>query len=63
MAASRLMIDTADELLAVWDGQPARGHGGTADVVAYARSHGKPVHVIWPAGAERGQAGPGVLGL
>ena len=54
MAASKLMIDTADELYAVWDGQPARGYGGTADVVAYARRHGKPVHVIWPAGAERG---------
>ena len=37
MAASRLMIDEADELYAVWDGKPARGCGGTADVVAYAR--------------------------
>jgi hypothetical protein len=54
MAASKLMIDTADELFAVWDGRPARGYGGTADVVAYARGHGKPVHVIWPDGAERG---------
>jgi len=53
MAASRLMIDCADELYAVWDGRPARGYGGTADVVAYAREHGKPVHVIWPAGATR----------
>ena len=53
MAASKLMIDTADVLFAVWDGQPARGHGGTADVVAYAREHGKPVRVIWPAGAQR----------
>lgn len=53
MAASKLMIDTADELYAVWDGQPARGYGGTADVVAYAYEHGKPVHVIWPAGAKR----------
>jgi hypothetical protein len=54
MAASMLMIDAADELYAVWDGQPARGYGGTADVVAYAYEHGKPVHVIWPAGAKRG---------
>jgi hypothetical protein len=53
MAASKLMIDAADELIAVWDGQPARGYGGTADVVAYAREHGKPVHVIWPPGAQR----------
>jgi hypothetical protein len=53
MAASQLMIDTADELYAVWDGQPARGYGGTADVVAYARGRGKRVSVIWPLGAQR----------
>src|SRR6266705_1158836 len=53
MAASKLMIDEADELYAVWDGQPARAYGGTADVVAYARDRGTTVRVIWPAGAER----------
>jgi hypothetical protein len=53
MAASKLMVDKADELYAVWDGKPARAYGGTADVVAYAREHGLPVHVIWPDGAQR----------
>lgn len=53
MAASKLMIDNADELYAVWDGKPARGYGGTADVVAYARAHGTRVRVIWPPGAQR----------
>ena len=53
MAASRLMADEADELYAVWDGEPARAYGGTADVVAYAREHGTPVRVIWPDGAQR----------
>ncbi len=53
MAASKLMLGAADELYAVWDGQPARGYGGTADVVSYARQHGVPVRVIWPAGAQR----------
>jgi hypothetical protein len=53
MAASKLMIDKADELYAVWDGKPARGYGGTADVVAYARDHGTAVQVIWPNGATR----------
>jgi hypothetical protein len=53
MAASKLMVDEADELYAVWDGKPARGYGGTADVVAYAREHGLPVCVIWPDGAQR----------
>jgi hypothetical protein len=53
MAASKLMIDQADELYAVWDSKSARSYGGTADVVAYAREHGTPVRVIWPNGAQR----------
>lgn len=54
MAASRLMVDEADELYAVWDGKPTRTYGGTAQVVAYARERGTPVRVIWPGGAQRG---------
>jgi hypothetical protein len=53
MAASKLMVDAADELYAVWDGKPSRGYGGTADVVAYARERGIPVRVIWPRDAQR----------
>jgi hypothetical protein len=53
MAASELMISMISELLAVWDQQPARGYGGTADVVAHARDHGRPVRIIWPHGASR----------
>ncbi|MGQ4600059.1 hypothetical protein [Nocardia sp. R6R-6] len=47
------MLDQADELIAVWDGKPARGYGGTADVVAVARERGIPVTIVWPGGAER----------
>jgi hypothetical protein len=54
MAASELMINKSDVLYAVWDGNPARAYGGTADVVAYARDNDIPVQVIWPAGAKRG---------
>ncbi len=39
-------VNGADVLLAVWDGEPARGKGGTADVVSYAKSLGKPVIII-----------------
>ena len=39
-------VNGADVLLAVWDGHPARGKGGTADVVHYAKSLGKAVIVI-----------------
>lgn len=53
MDASVVMVNKADRLFAVWDGQPARSYGGTADVVAYARDKGVPVTVIWPAGANR----------
>ena len=53
MAASEFMIGLADELWAVWDGEPARAYGGTADVVAYARDKGVPVRLIWPEGARR----------
>lgn len=53
MQASTVMLEEADRLIAVWDGQPARGYGGTADVVDLARRQGIPVTVIWPAGAHR----------
>ncbi|WTW95374.1 hypothetical protein OG216_19220 [Streptomycetaceae bacterium NBC_01309] len=53
MAGSEVMVGLVDELLAVWDGQPARGYGGTADVVAYATDRGVPVRVLWSEGAVR----------
>jgi hypothetical protein len=53
MDASVQMLDGADLLFAVWDGQPARAFGGTADVVAHARKIGVEVAVIWPEGAVR----------
>ncbi|MDE3723587.1 hypothetical protein PWG71_19525 [Nocardiopsis sp. N85] len=51
--AGRLLVEGCDRLVAVWDGEPARGPGGTADVVAHARSLGRPVTVLWPEGARR----------
>jgi len=53
MAGSEVLVGLVDELLAVWDGNPARGYGGTADVVAYAERVGVPVRVLWPEGAAR----------
>lgn len=53
MAASKVLVDRSDLLVAVWDGKPARGLGGTADVVAYARERGVPVEVVWPEGSSR----------
>ncbi|MFC3996367.1 hypothetical protein ACFOVU_10600 [Nocardiopsis sediminis] len=53
MDAGRHLVDHCDEVVAVWDGRPARGYGGTADIVGYARSRRRPVTVVWPAGAAR----------
>lgn len=53
MDAGRLLVERCDRLVAVWDGEPARGPGGTADVVAHARALSRPVSVLWPEGARR----------
>lgn len=52
-AAGAYIADHCDLLLAVWDGRPARGLGGTGDIVTYARARGRPVTVIWRDGVER----------
>ncbi|MDX6760759.1 hypothetical protein SIN09_15255 [Streptomyces sp. F8] len=52
-AAGAYIADSCDRLVAVWDGRPARGHGGTAEIVAYARALGKPVTVLWCEGVAR----------
>ncbi|MGA4841108.1 hypothetical protein [Streptomyces sp. G45] len=52
-AGSEILVGLVDELVAVWDGKPARGYGGTADVVAYAERCGTPVRILWPEGASR----------
>ncbi|GLP70321.1 hypothetical protein RKD27_006262 [Streptomyces sp. SAI-126] len=54
LAAGRWIVDHCDRLIAVWDGRPARGLGGTGDVVAYARRTGVPVSVLWEPDVHRG---------
>jgi len=41
-------VDQADVVMAVWDREPPRGTGGTAEVVAYARTQNKPIILIHP---------------
>lgn len=36
LAAGKRIVDSSELMIAVWDGLPARGKGGTADIVAYA---------------------------
>ena len=53
LAAGYRVADLSELLLAIWDGQPARGTGGTADIVEYARSRGKRFELVWPVGIVR----------
>lgn len=53
-AAALAVVESADRLVAVWDGVPDDSVGGTAATVAAARERGLPVTVVWPAGARRG---------
>ena len=52
-AAGQFIAEYCDLLIALWDGQPARGLGGTADAVAHARRLGREVVIIWPEGVAR----------
>lgn len=52
-AAGRYIVDHTDRVIAVWDGAPSRGLGGTADIVDYARMTGVPVTVLWSPGVRR----------
>jgi hypothetical protein len=49
LAAGQRVADLSESMLAIWDGKPARGKGGTADIVAYALASRIPVVHINPA--------------
>lgn len=50
-AVGRLVVFNCDLLIAVWDGQPARGRGGTGDIVRFAARFGRPIWWIDATGA------------
>jgi hypothetical protein len=43
----------SDVMIAVWDGKPSQGRGGTAEIVAKARELGKPICHIWAGNYKR----------
>ncbi len=45
LACGHRTVDESDVLIALWNGDPAAGVGGTGDVVAYARAQQKPL--LW----------------
>ena len=52
-AANDAVLGDVAALVAVWDGAPPDGKGGTGDTVELARARGLPVTVVWPDGAAR----------
>jgi hypothetical protein len=53
LCAGLIIAERSDIMVAIWDGEPARGLGGTADVVTYCRKIGTALEVIWPPGVKR----------
>ena len=53
LEVGRVVMRHCDVLLAVWDGHPAKGSGGTAEIVALAKAEGVPVVWIKADGGER----------
>ncbi len=60
--AGRYLVDHCDFLLAVWDGRPAQGQGGTAEIVARAREQERPVVIVRAGNRCPGSAEPTSLG-
>lgn len=44
----RYVVTHCDVLIALWDGRPSRGRGGTAEIAAFARKSKCPLIVITP---------------
>ena len=49
----RYEVDHCQVLIALWDGQPAAGQGGTAEIVEYARQNGRALVWINAASGKR----------
>jgi len=47
------VLDLCDVLLAVWDGEPARGFGGTGDIVAIARERSRPLAWVFASRSDQ----------
>ena len=60
LAAGKYIVENSDLLLAVWDGKPARGKGGTAEIIGLARRRGLPIAWIHVDNSLDGTADAGV---
>jgi hypothetical protein len=50
--AGHYVVDHCDLLIAVWDREPSRGRGGTAEIVQYALEQRRPVIRVWEGAFE-----------
>ena len=48
LCAGKEVVARCELLIAVWNGAPARGLGGTADIVAHARARGRAMVILDP---------------
>jgi hypothetical protein len=44
--AGHAVVDRSDVLLALWDGEPSRGRGGTAEIIEYARDRDRGLEIV-----------------
>ncbi len=58
--AARELLNNRDVVIAVWDGKPAEGPGGTGETVGIARERGRPLFIVSPEGSVRFEAGHGL---
>ena len=49
LAAGKRVVELSDLMVAVWNGQPAKGRGGTGDIVAFATERRVPLVHINPS--------------
>jgi hypothetical protein len=61
-AANDEVLDRAQVLLVIWDGQGAQGRGGTGEVVARARTRGLPIAWVHAGNRRPGSMQPTSLG-
>ncbi|WP_031088619.1 hypothetical protein [Streptomyces sp. NRRL WC-3549] len=56
VCADERLVEESRTVFAVWDGSRTDGRDATAHLVAFARTRGIPVEVVWPEGSVRGRA-------
>jgi hypothetical protein len=62
LAAGKFVLENSDCLLAIWDGKPAQGAAGTAEIVTMARERGLPLAWVHAGNRNPGTNIPTSLG-